>query len=79
MSQLVLMHAGHFTTTYLKIYGWPNLNRSVGVRLGWDKYKFNDNSLNGNTSLVSVGAFSSPEEALINSSYRRMPVSSAFI
>ena len=34
-----------------------NVNPSVGVRLGWDKYKFNDTTpaLNGNASLISVG------------------------
>jgi hypothetical protein len=25
------------------------------LRLGWDKYKFNDTSMNGNASLVSIG------------------------
>ena len=33
-----------------------NLSPSLGVRLGWDKYKFNDTGMNGNASLVSVGA-----------------------
>jgi OOP family OmpA-OmpF porin len=32
-----------------------NLNPSVGIRLGWDKYKFNDSGLNGDASLTSVG------------------------
>lgn len=36
--------------------GQINFSPSVGVRLGWDKYKFNDTGLNGNASLVSVGA-----------------------
>jgi hypothetical protein len=35
--------------------GQLNLSPSVGVRLGWDKYKFNDTGLNGNASLVSIG------------------------
>jgi OmpA-OmpF porin, OOP family len=35
--------------------GQLNLGPSVGVRLGWDKYKFNDPGLNGNASLVSIG------------------------
>lgn len=35
--------------------GQLNLGPSVGVRLGWDKYKFNDPGLNGNASLTSVG------------------------
>lgn len=36
--------------------GQFNLGSSVGIRLGWDKYKFNDTGLNGNASLTSVGA-----------------------
>jgi OmpA-OmpF porin, OOP family len=35
--------------------GQFNLNPSVGIRLGWDKYKFNDTGLSGNASLISVG------------------------
>lgn len=36
--------------------GQFNLSSAVGIRLGWDKYKFNDTSLSGNASLVSIGA-----------------------
>ncbi len=36
--------------------GQFNLNSSVGIRLGWDKYKFNDSGLNGDASFTSVGA-----------------------
>jgi opacity protein-like surface antigen len=32
-----------------------NLNSSMGIRLGWDKYKFTDSGLNGDASLTSVG------------------------
>lgn len=32
-----------------------NLNSSVGIRLGWDKYKFNDSGLNGDASFTSIG------------------------
>jgi OOP family OmpA-OmpF porin len=35
--------------------GQFNVAPSVGIRLGWDKYKFNDTSMNGNASLVSIG------------------------
>jgi OOP family OmpA-OmpF porin len=35
--------------------GQLNITPSVGIRLGWDKYKFNDTGLNGNASLVSIG------------------------
>lgn len=33
-----------------------NFNSSVAMRLGWDKYKFNDSGLNGDASLTSIGA-----------------------
>lgn len=33
-----------------------NLSPTISVRLGWDKYKFNDSSLSGNASLTSLGA-----------------------
>jgi OOP family OmpA-OmpF porin len=36
--------------------GQFNLNPSLGIRLGWDKYKFNDTGLSGNASLASIGA-----------------------
>jgi OOP family OmpA-OmpF porin len=42
--------------------GQLNITPSVGIRLGWDKYRFNDNSngfngygTNGNATLVSIG------------------------
>jgi OmpA-OmpF porin, OOP family len=35
--------------------GHFNLNSFLGIRLGWDKYKFNDTGLNGNASFTSVG------------------------
>ncbi len=33
-----------------------NLSPAVSMRLGWDKYKFNDSSLSGNASFTSIGA-----------------------
>ncbi len=54
---------GSFTGSDIKsraftygVGGQLNLGSSVGIRLGWDKYKFNDAGLNGNASLTSVGA-----------------------
>ena len=36
--------------------GQFNVTPAVGVRLGWDRYHFNDTELNGNANLVSIGA-----------------------
>ena len=54
---------GSFTGSDIKskavTYGFGgqlNLGPSLGIRLGWDKYKFNDTALSGNASLTSVGA-----------------------
>lgn len=51
-------YVGNEATSKAWTYGLGaqfNLNPSVGIRLGWDKYKFNDSGLNGDASFTSVG------------------------
>lgn len=51
-------YVGNEKTSKAMTYGLGaqfNLDSSVGIRLGWDKYKFNDSGLNGDASLTSVG------------------------
>ena len=35
--------------------GQFNVTPMVGIRLGWDKYRFNDNGTNGHANFYSIG------------------------
>ena len=37
------------------IGGQFNVTPMVGIRLGWDKYRFNDNGTNGHANFYSIG------------------------